>query len=626
MRVDQSGNVGIGTTTPARKLHVAGPMRLDPAALPGSPAAGDIAIDSGASNALKYHDGTSWVTLGAGSGDFMKDGSVAMTGTLKHVAGTAAAPGLTFAGDTANGVFAPAANTLAVSTSGTERLRVDSSGNVGIGTSSPTAKVEISTDENSALKLVNTEESATLTLGVNTDSVLYLQNADGNLSLSPQSIVANQGGDLFALVNMGGDFNFSGGNVGIGTISPGTPLDVNGAITSRPTGTGAGQTGQLIMRELAANGTNAVTLKAPDDLASDLSFTLPSTAGTNGQVLSTNGSGVLSWVSAGGGSGDFMADGTVSMTGAFKAAAGSAAAPSISFAGDPNTGIYNGSADEITFASNGFNVAGISGAGVRIFNSYNLQVGNVCSYKICVGVSASGGAENTVPTIANTANVWGIGANQAPSGGGAGLFLTAGAPTSTTTDGAGGTLVLASGASTGAGSSDIRFMTATAGTSGTTARAATEKMRIAGDGKVGIGTTSPTQALDVNGTVRAVDIILTSDSRAKHDIVTLDHKEALEKICRVNPVAFKWNHSGKADEGVIAQELRRIFPEMVIENSDGSLSVKYNSLIAPLIASVQELNKQNHDMNDRVKQLEEENKKLREDVQMILRELASRKK
>jgi len=41
--------------------------------------------------------------------------------------------------DTNTGVFFPAADTVAVATGGSERLRVDSSGNVGIGTTSPTS-------------------------------------------------------------------------------------------------------------------------------------------------------------------------------------------------------------------------------------------------------------------------------------------------------------------------------------------------------------------------------------------------------------------------------------------------------------------------------------------------------
>jgi hypothetical protein len=52
---------------------------------------------------------------------------------------------------------------------------------------------------------------------------------------------------------------------------------------------------EIRFREATANGTNYVSLSAPSTLASDLSLTLPSADGTSGQVLQTNGSGVLSF-------------------------------------------------------------------------------------------------------------------------------------------------------------------------------------------------------------------------------------------------------------------------------------------------------------------------------------------
>jgi len=47
--------------------------------------------------------------------------------------GSAAAPSLTFIGDTNTGIYSPAADTVAIGTGGTERLRVDSAGNAGLG-------------------------------------------------------------------------------------------------------------------------------------------------------------------------------------------------------------------------------------------------------------------------------------------------------------------------------------------------------------------------------------------------------------------------------------------------------------------------------------------------------------
>ena len=51
--------------------------------------------------------------------------------------GTAAAPSITFTGNTTAGIYSPGADQVAVATSGTGRLFVNASGNVGVGTSSP---------------------------------------------------------------------------------------------------------------------------------------------------------------------------------------------------------------------------------------------------------------------------------------------------------------------------------------------------------------------------------------------------------------------------------------------------------------------------------------------------------
>ena len=57
--------------------------------------------------------------------------------------GAVATPSITFTGDLNTGVWSPAADTIAISTAGVERLRVSSTGNVGIGTSSPTASINV---------------------------------------------------------------------------------------------------------------------------------------------------------------------------------------------------------------------------------------------------------------------------------------------------------------------------------------------------------------------------------------------------------------------------------------------------------------------------------------------------
>ena len=62
-------------------------------------------------------------------------------------------------------------------------------------------------------------------------------------------------------------------------------------------GNGATSGAEIQLREDSDNGSNFVALKAADTIASNLTLTLPSADGTNGQVLGTDGSGTLSFLS-----------------------------------------------------------------------------------------------------------------------------------------------------------------------------------------------------------------------------------------------------------------------------------------------------------------------------------------
>jgi hypothetical protein len=159
------------------------------------------------------------------------------------------------------------------------------------------------------------------------------------------------------------------------------------------------------------------------------------------------------------------------------------------------------------------------------------------------------------------------------------------------------------------GAGNLIFKTATTGS--TALSSLTEKMRIDDNGYVGIGTSSPAYALDVTGSIHCTGSViagsttLTSDERLKKDIQSLSG--SLDMIARLRGVSFHWKDEKKGTNlqlGVIAQELEKVYPELVVTGADGFKSVNYVGLIAPMIDSIQTLKAENDDLKAKNEALE----------------------
>lgn len=126
---------------------------------------------------------------------------------------------------------------------------------------------------------------------------------------------------------------------------------------------------------------------------------------------------------------------------------------------------------------------------------------------------------------------------------------------------------------------------------------------------VGINNPAPNVALDVIGDIEYTGVTTdVSDRRRKNDITPLS--AALPQIMDMKPVSFfmKEDPAQRLEYGFIAQDVQKIYPALVkiAADDDGTLSLNYIGLLAPLVKALQEQQAMIEEQAKRIAALERE--------------------
>ena len=132
------------------------------------------------------------------------------------------------------------------------------------------------------------------------------------------------------------------------------------------------------------------------------------------------------------------------------------------------------------------------------------------------------------------------------------------------------------------------------------------KMTIRANGNVGIGETSPSEKLEVNGNILASGTITeNSDERLKENLEPID--SALDKVKQISGYTYTRNDLEDKDKrhlGVIAQDVLKVVPEAVHGSEDTKYSVAYGSLVSVLIEAIKEQDTKIEMLTKRIETLE----------------------
>jgi len=526
-------------------------------------------------------------------------------------------------------------------TNNTNRMFViNPSGNVGIGTTSPTRGITINkTNEFASLNIVKANT---------TNQIVYL----GTGSSGPDDLGILQlydGGVAKVQLYTGGNSYFTGGNVGIGTTSPSAPLHI-----IKDLGTSV----EAVARLRNSNSTARTTRLQFEDYNGTiadgfLDFVIPTAGSSTGARLDIGVNGAnISLVNGGNvGIGTTAPTSLLHIAGSPPATSGSmmnirdnaANGSNTSFSGiffnsspgtDYSIGKLSSGADGFFQIRNGNNGTGY----LTINNSGNVGIGTTSpSEKLHITESTSNSyatfrleGSNRGGIIDMYQGAYPVSRYLTDQSGNIGIYTSGAFGSTTLTE----KVSITTGGNVGIGTTSPSYKLDVNGTgrfsvvrsnyydipSGTgfnsfqmgadtsaggwyvyNLTTGTYSLTVANSGNVGIGTTSPGYKLDVSGTIRATgDVIAYSDARVKENVKTIDG--ALERVLDMRGVFYNKIGEHEKKVGVIAQEIIKVLPEVVSQDETGTYSVAYGNITAVLIEAVKELSARVEFLEEKLKQ------------------------